>query len=157
MPFRTALSADDPERVASLVRRCSVFNGRETEVARSLVEEALARGDAAGYEFLFSDSNDGIDAYTCFGPIPGTRERYELYWIAVDPAVQKRGLGRALLAATERAAASRGASRLFAETSGLPVYAPAHALYDHAGYRLVASIPDYHAEGDPLLIFGKRL
>lgn len=157
MTFRTTLASDDPERIARLVRRCNIFNAQEIDIARSLVEEALGRGEAAGYEFLFSDGDNAVEAYTCFGPIPGTRERYELYWIAVDPAAQKRGLGMALLAATERAASRRGASRLFAETSGLPVYAPAHLLYERAGYRLAATVSDYHAEGDPLLIFEKRL
>ncbi len=157
MRFRSAVTAQDPVRVERLVLRTGVFNAKEVNVARSLVEETLSHGTIAGYEFLFADTEQSIDAYSCFGPIPGTDRRYELYWIAVDPHVQGRGLARALLAETEKVVASRGAVRLFAETSGLPSYAPAHALYKRAGFRLIATIPDYHADGDSLFVFTKML
>ncbi len=157
MLLRSAVTAQDPVRIERLVARTGVFNAKEVKIARSLVEETLSRGTAAGYEFLFADGEQSIDGYSCFGPIPGTDRRYELYWIAVDPHVQKIGLARALLAATEKAVASRGAVRLFAETSGLPSYAPAHALYKRSGFRLIATIPDYHADGDSLFVFEKML
>lgn len=157
MLFRTALTNDDPARVEQLVTRTGVFHAEEIEIARSLVDETLQRGSAAGYDFLLADGPERIDAYTCYGRIPGTDRRFELYWIAVDPLVQRSGIARALLQATEEAAAAQGATHLFAETSGLPSYRPAHAFYARSGYSLLATISDYHADGDGLLVFGKRL
>lgn len=157
MKFRTLLTLEDPHAIATLVRRAGVFSDDEIEIARSLAEETLARGQAAGYHFLIADAPRGIDAYTCFGPIPGTEQRYELYWIAVDPRVQRKGHARDLLAQTEHAARAMGARRLYAETSGRPAYRPAHGFYSRAGYRLVATIADYHADGDSLMIFEKIL
>ena len=157
MSYRSTLSPQDPARIESLVERTGVFNAEEIEIARSLAEEWLAEGEASGYAFLVADGADGIEGYTCFGAIPGTEHRYELYWIAVDPASQKRGLARALLDATEAAVAARGGVILYAETSSLPGYAPAHRFYDAAGYGRLATIPDYHADGDSLIVYGKRL
>jgi ribosomal protein S18 acetylase RimI-like enzyme len=157
MQFRSTLTNEDPARIEQLVTRAGVFHAGEIEIARDLAEETLQHGPAAGYEFLFADGPDRIDGYTCFGPIPGTDRRYELYWIAVDPSLQYSGVARALLQATEAAAAARGATHLFAESSGLPAYQPARAFYTRMGYTLHATVPDYHADGDGLLIFGKRL
>lgn len=154
--FRNTLRLRDPFLIAQLVTRAGVFNADEIAIARSLAEETLEQGAAAGYEFLFADGADGIDAYTCYGAIPGTDRRFELYWIVVDPGAQRGGLASALLRATEAAAMAEGATHLFAETSSLPCYRPAHAFYSRLGFRLEATVPDYHAEGDALMIFGKR-
>lgn len=155
MMLRREPQAADPGRVAQLVARTGVFNAEEIEIARSLVGEALAQGEASGYAFLFADGPNGLEGYSCFGPIPGTERRYELYWIAVDPACQARGLAKMLLLATENAVQEQGASRIYAETSGRSAYAPAHGLYARAGYRLCAEIPHYHALDDALLIYEK--
>lgn len=157
MEFRNIPTSEDPDRIARLVTRAGVFNAEEIAIARSLAEETLQHGPEAGYEFLFADGVDGIDAYTCFGPIPGADRRFELYWIVVAPDRQRGGLASAVLQATEAAVAAKGATHLFAETSGLPSYRPAHAFYSRAGFRLHATVPDYHADGDALMIFGKRL
>ncbi len=157
MLLRTALTSDDPARIEQLVVRAGVFHAEEIDIARSLAEETLLRGSVAGYDFLIADGPNRIDAYTCYGRIPGTNRRFELYWIAVDPHVQRSGMARMLLRATEDAARAQGATHLFAETSGLATYRPAHAFYACSGYSLLATIPDYHADGDGLLVFGKRL
>jgi ribosomal-protein-alanine N-acetyltransferase len=57
----------------------------------------------------------------------------ELLTIAVDPAVQRQGIGRACLAAFEAGAAARGARRLFLEVA--ETNAPAIALYTSAGWQ----------------------
>ncbi|HEY5046647.1 MAG TPA: GNAT family N-acetyltransferase [Rhizomicrobium sp.] len=137
--------------------RAGVFNPEEILVAQSLATEALARGADAGYFFLFADGVEGLDGYTCYGPIPGNAGRFELYWIAVEPRSKRQGLAGRLLAASEQSVRSRSGSHMFAETSSRADYAAAHALYAAQGYKLHATVPDYHAAGDDLLIFGKIL
>src|SRR5579863_6546922 len=84
--FRTKTRHADMDDVQRLVRTTGVFSKSEIAIARELVEENLGKGDeASGYFFLIADGANGIDGYTCFGPIAGTEGRYELYWIAVDP------------------------------------------------------------------------
>lgn len=156
IPLRAALRESDAAAVETLVAETGVFNREEVAVAKSLVLESLSRANGE-YHFLFADGAHGVDGYVCFGPIAGTDRRYELYWIAVSPRGSRRGLGRRLLKACEDAVREVGGTHIFAETSTLETYAPAHALYLAAGYALQANVPDYHADGDGMLIFSKRL
>lgn len=155
--FRSILLENDADAVTRLIARAGVFNADEVLVARSLVEETRAGTRGADYRFLIVDGIDGIDGYTCFGPIPGTDRRYELYWIAVDDKARRRGLGHALLAATEEAVRALGGTHLFAETSTRADYAAARGFYAANGYTRHAEVPDYHGDGDGMVIYGKRL
>ncbi len=156
--FRGSLIASDPGEIERLVTRAGVFNRDEIAVARNLADEAFALGDEeTGYHFLLADGPKELDGYTCYGPIPGTERRFELYWIAVDAAQRRRGLARSLLLATEGQVRTRGGTHLFVETSTRDDYRPAHRLYASLGYRHFGIVPDYHADGDGLAIYGKRL
>ena len=73
------------------------------------------------------------------------------------PGARRHGLGHALLDATEMAVRALGGTHLFAETSTRPDYAPARGFYAANGYTLHAEVPDFHADGDGLAIYGKRL
>lgn len=157
-PLRTKLRPADVDEIGNLVRMTGVFSSDEIATARELAEENLARGpDGSGYHFLIADGSQGIGGYTCFGPIPGTVRRFDLYWIAVHPQGQHARLGQRLLVATEAAVLAQGGVMLFAETSTRADYAPAHRFYRGSGYDLVAEVPDWYDDGDGLAIFGKRL
>src|SRR6267142_5740364 len=107
--LRTHVRGDDPTAVEGLVRQSEIFNEAEIAIARELVDENLAKGEAAsGYYFLFADGTDGIEGYSCFGPVPGAHRRFVLYWIAVHPRARRHGLGRRLQRATEDAVKSMG-------------------------------------------------
>lgn len=156
--FRAKPHTDDLDAVERLVRQTDVFNQSEVAIARELVEECLVKGaDASGYHFLFADGPGGVEGYTCFGPIAGTRARWELYWIAVDPAAHRSGLGSRLQTASEEAMRAMGAAMVIAETSTRPDYAPARQFYLAQGYKLVAEVADWHDDGDGLAIYAKRL
>lgn len=157
-PFRTRARTADIDAVERIVRATGVFSEAEIGIARELVEENLAKGeDASGYRFLFADDAQELRGYTCFGPVAGTDRRYELYWIAVSPEGRRMKLGQRLLAATEEAVRTLGGVYLFAETSTLPGYEPARKFYRAQGYALKGAISDWHADGDGLEIYGKRL
>lgn len=153
--FRQVLRPQDSLLVERLVTEAGVFNTDEIAMARALVEEASRSPDSSGYYFLLADGCDGLDGYVCFGPIPGTDRRYELYWLVTATPARRHGLARALFQATEAAIRVQGGTHLFVETSTRADYAPAHALYAALGYLRFCTVPDYH--GDGLAIFGKRL
>ena len=54
-------------------------------------------------------------------------------------------------------ARSLGAVYLVAETSTLPAYEPARSFYRSNGFNLIAEVPDWHDDGDGMMIFRKRL
>jgi len=156
--FRSQARPADLDAVEALTRATGVFSEEEVIVARELVEEALERGaDASGYHLLFADGVGRIDGYACYGPIPMTNGRYELYWIAVQPGAARSGVGRLLARAVENRVRAAGGTHIFCATSTRADYGAAHAFYRAQGYAQHADIPDYHADGDGMAIYGKKL
>jgi len=156
--FRTHVRRQDLDAIDVLARRAGVFNEEEIDFARELAEETLAKGEeTSGYYFLFADGEQGLEGYVCLGMIPGTNRRCELYWIAVDPAARRRGLGRRLQHAAEDLARELDAVYLVAETSTVPAYAAARGFYLSGGFELIAEVPDWHDDGDGMAIFRKKL
>lgn len=155
--WREQVTATDADRVRDLTAAAGVFSAEEVSIAEELVRARLQTGAESGYHFLFSERGGRVEGYTCFGPIPGTERRFDLYWIVVDPKRQRAGLGRELLRRTEAAAIAAGATHLFVDTSGRSAYAPARAFYRRAGYRKVAELPDFFHDGDAKVIHAKRL
>lgn len=158
--WRSDVRAGDPNAVGKLVAATKFFSAAEKDVAVELVDEALARGGASGYHFVFADSEGSpgeLDGYACYGPIPATAASFDLYWIAVSPSLQRSGLGRRLIRETERRAASLGAQQMFVDTSGREQYAPTRAFYERMGYEKAATLDDFYAPGDAKIIYSKKL
>jgi len=78
-----------------------------------------------------------------------------LYSIAVDRKLARRGVGRALMAASERYARARGRDRLSLEVRA--DNAAAIALYRGLGFREFGHYDDYYADGARALRFEKPL
>lgn len=76
-------------------------------------------------------------------------------WVAtvgVLPTHQRRGIGGALLQASE-SGLSVGSMRLSVRASNRP----AISLYEHYGYQQVGIWPRYYQDGEDALVFEKRL
>lgn len=86
-----------------------------------------------------------------------TEGTFDLYWIAVDPARQGTGIGRALLAAVEELVRAEGGRMMLVETAGKPAYAATRAVYAACGYREVARVPDFYEDGDDKIVYARRL
>ena len=155
--LREEIRPEDRQAVDRVVRATGFFSEEEIGIAVELVEERLARGDTSGYFFIFAEEEDRLLGYACFGPIPGSMHSFDLYWIAVDSGEQGRGIGRMLLAAAERRMASRGARRIYADTSSRPQYQPTRAFYLACGYLQEAFLADFYAPQDGKVIFVKTL
>lgn len=95
--------------------------------------------------------------YVCFGHTPCTEGTYDLYWIATDPALQGRGVGRTLERAVEEEVRARRGRMVLIETASKDSYAATRAFYDRAGYCEVARVPDFYAPGDDRVIYAKKL
>ena len=143
--------------VQALATAAGNFSPAEIAIAVELVEERLSRGAASGYEFLYLEQAGRLVGYTCYGPIPGTERRFDLYWIVVDPLQQGTGHGRRLMTATEQHIRAAGGVRLFIETSSRADYQGTRTFYRHCGYHLAARIDDFYADGDAKCIFCKAL
>jgi len=150
---RRELRPADREAVRALLDSTGFFNREELEVAMELVDDRLTHGEASHYRFLVAELDGAVVGYACWGPILGTAESADLYWIAVDRRTQGRGVGHALLADAERWMAAEGRPRVYLETAGRAQYEPTRAFYLACGYSVVAELEHFYAPGDAKVIF----
>jgi len=155
--LRTSLRPQDIASVRQIVASTGFFSDEEITIAGELVEETLVKGDASGYYFIFATADEELIGYCCFGPVPLTRESFDLYWIAVAPEHQGSGLGRRLMAAAENEIRQRGGARVYADTSSREQYLPTRTFYEAVGYHQAACLPDFYAPGDGKVIYCKTL
>ena len=154
---RRGLTAADRASIASLLAATGFFNPEELEVALELVDDRLRHGDESHYRFLVAELDGNVAGYACWGPIPGTAESVDLYWLAVDPAAQGGGVGRAVVRACEDWILEEGRRRVYIETAGRPQYVPTRAFYLACGYEIAAELPDFYAPGDGKVVYVKVL
>jgi GNAT superfamily N-acetyltransferase len=155
--FREEVTNNDPERIRRLVEVTGFFSEDEIEMAKELVVERLAKGAESGYHFLLAEHYGRLIGYTCYGPIPCTIGSYDLYWIAVHPDYHRRGVGRRLIADTERRIRTAGAARIYVDTSQRTQYASTRAFYESCGYHLESVLKDFYGPGDGKVIYGKEM
>lgn len=145
----------DVQAIGDLVAATGFFNDEEVAIAVELVEERLEFGDAPGYFFVFAEEAGRVMGYTCYGPIDGTQSSFDLFWIAIHPDQQGRGLGRFLMDETERLIRAMGGHRVYAETSGRTQYEPTREFYLRLGFAREAELQDFYAPGDAKVFFVK--
>lgn len=149
-------TAADRDRVRAIVEATDVFRADEVEIALEVFDGAVARpgGDYTG---LGAWADGQLVGWAAYGETPGTVGTWDLYWIAVDPASQTKGVGRQLMAECETAIAGRQGRLIVVETSSRASYAPTRGFYERLGYVAQARIPDYYAPGDGLTVYVKHL
>ncbi|MDA1097849.1 MAG: GNAT family N-acetyltransferase [Proteobacteria bacterium] len=155
--WRDSVSADDVNRIRSLVGATGYFSADEIAIAAELVEERMAKGRRSGYEFLLAELDGRLVGYTCFGKIDGTEGSFDLYWIAVDPELQGNGLGRLIMDRTEAAMRLMGAISVYADTSSSERYSSTRMFYVSMGFHEQALLEDFYSKGDGKVIFEKVL
>jgi GNAT superfamily N-acetyltransferase len=150
------LKPEDRLPIRRIVEATGVFTAAEADVAIELVDDALAKGMESGYViFTAVDEHDSATGYYCIGNRAMTDGTFDLYWIAVDPAVHNHGVGRALLLHAEEIIRKSGGRLVIAETSGLPKYENTRKFYLHNSYKELARIRDFYRVGDDLVVYGK--
>jgi ribosomal protein S18 acetylase RimI-like enzyme len=137
-----------------------MFEPHEIRVAEELLEEHLA--GSSDYLIHVADEEAEADrdstrllGFVCHGHNPVTDAVHDIYWIAVDPRAQRRGMGRALLCHAENCVREMAGRAITIETSSRPEYRAAQGLYEACGYSRVAEIPDFYKPGDAMRTYMK--
>ena len=144
-------------RFEALTAATGVFQPAEAAIAVEVLDEALAGDDDYRFVGAYEGGADTLVGFACWGPTPATVGTWDLYWIAVDPAWQGKGVGSDLLHEVERRLAADCARLLVVETSSRAEYAPTRGFYERRGFRRAAVLPEYYAPGDDLVIYLKDL
>ena len=153
-----ALCAQDRAAIERIVRATGAFRDDEVAVALELIDEGLGIQVEDPYEFLVAvDEDERVLGYACYGHKPHTAADWDLYWIAVDPALHGRGVGKRLLAASEEAARAAGGARMLAHTEAKASYAATRAFYEGSGYGVIARDADHYGPGEDMLVYARGL
>lgn len=154
-PLIRGLNPSDRGRIEAITRATGVF--REDEVAVALeVFDSSCRPDQTDYTVLGAEVGARLAGWICWGSTPCTEGTWDLYWMAVDPAVQGSGVGTSLIDAME-ARLPASARLVMIDTSGRVDYANTRAFYQARGYTIAAIVPDFYAPGDDQVILFKQL
>lgn len=87
----------------------------------------------------------------------GPPENVWLAWFAVDPALQGKGVGSALLDLMLRHARALGYRRFLIETYSTPAFAKARAFYQSRGFEQAGGIRDYLPDGGDMMVYARDL
>lgn len=151
------LRREDREPLRALVAATGKFTGEEVAIALELIDTVLNVEGQTDYIIRVSEDQGTVAGYYCVGPTPATEGTFDLYWIAVDPARQGRGIGRELDDHACALVRDMGGRLLIAETSSRAEYLPTREFYVRRGYRELARIGGYYRPGDDLVVYGKYL
>jgi D-alanine-D-alanine ligase len=169
---------EDRQVVLSFLAETGFFRPDEIDIARELIDSAIAEGPKGHYQSYVAcvsqEQDSGLDktgsanpqsairnpqslpvGWVCWGPTPCTLGTYDIYWIGVAPAWQGRGIGRALTNFAEQAIADRGGRRFVVETSSREAYIPTRRFYEALGYWEAGRLPDFYGPGDDKVLFLK--
>jgi ribosomal protein S18 acetylase RimI-like enzyme len=155
MTIRPAAAHDRPP-LFSLVAGIANFNAEEIELAQEVIGDGLASAKS-GYHILVAidSSDDHLTGFICYGPIPISDKRWDLYWIGVEPGRARSGVGSLLLADME--ARLGPGQRVYVDTSSTPGYTSARSFYERHGYQVAAVFPDFYRQGDDKIVYVKDL
>jgi len=112
------------------------------------------------YWLVVEDTDSQVIAAAYFAPEPFSDRMWNLYFIAVAPEHQGRGLGASLMQAAEEQLRSSGedvARVLIVETSSTDQYAQTRTFYQKLGYDEEARIRQFYGPSDDKVVFWKSL
>lgn len=155
--FRQQIQPSDVEAIADIVESSGFFSGEEIDIAIELAEDRLEKQNVSSYRFLFIEDGKKVLGYTCYGLIPATSYSYDIYWIVVSKDLRGHGLGKLLMAETEKLIYQDGGRQIYAETSSRDQYKPTHKFYENCGYVKEAFLKNFYSEGDGKFIYAKVL
>jgi len=150
--IRPTESQDQPA-LLQMARTEPLFTAIEADTVAELLHDYLELADHNGYLFLSAVDGRRLLGFACYGPTPLTEGTYTVYWLCVAGAGRGQGIGRELMQQVEFAARAAGGRLIVLDTSGRPAYAPTRTFYERIGYARAATVPDYYAPGDDLVIY----
>ncbi|GAB4339201.1 MAG: hypothetical protein Kow0037_23950 [Calditrichia bacterium] len=152
------MRVEDRQSVYEILQHTEMFTPAEISVAMELIDIYLFNHEQKDYLIFVAElENRNVAGYVCFGPTPATEGTFDLYWIAVDPRMQGKGIGKTLLNFVENKIKLMAGRLIIIETSSQQKYALTQKFYLDAGYRIEAKIKDFYRPDDDRLIFTKRL
>lgn len=147
-----ALSRADLPAVSTILDDTGLF---PSEMLPDMAEPFL--DGSAAHLWLVICEGEAVLGFAYVEPERMTANTHNMLAIAVLPARQNGGVGKALVGAVERHLAEKGGRVLLVETSSLTDYQATRAFYDGLKFTREARIRDFYSEGEDKIVFWKKL
>lgn len=148
---------DSPHLVAAS-ESTQVFSAADIQALREVLDDYHATNYAEEGHRAISFEQDGRPiGFAYYAPASMTDRTWYLWWIVVSKQIQAKGLGGQLLAAVEEDIRAQNGRLLLLETSSLPEYELTRKFYLKNKFTVAAVLKDYYADGNDMVVFGKRL
>ena len=152
------IQSSDKTSVHQILINTKVFTQEEIDVALELMDDYLKNPSSCYKTFVITEKGSpAIAGYVCFGKSPMSYATYDLYWIAINPQVQKKGIGKSLMKFVENEIVKEHGNQILLETASKSSYDPTRKFYEALGYQKIAIIDDYYAPGDSKIIYAKKI
>jgi ribosomal protein S18 acetylase RimI-like enzyme len=153
--IRPTVPGDTPH-LLRIAHETGVFKPLEIVALEEVLDDYHVTNQVQGHCSVTIDQEGRPIGFAYYAPAAMTDRTWYLYWIAVAKSTQARGIGSKLLRWAEVEIANLRGRLLLIETSGLPHYEPTRRFYAKHGYHVACRIADYYADGDDMVVFGKR-
>lgn len=148
--------ARDKKHLAIILSETEAFTKDEVDCALELLDIYLTNPHQKDYNFFCAvDTDDTPLGYVCYGKAPFTDAAYYLYWIAVHPRAQGKGIGQLLMQRLERILADNNARMLLIETASKASYEQTRAFYTRNNFSEWSRIKDFYRLHDDRITYGK--
>jgi ribosomal protein S18 acetylase RimI-like enzyme len=145
---------EDREHLVRVIKQQKNFLPCEIDVASEVIDATF--NPVEDYQALAAfDPQQHLLGFISFGPIPLTVNRFDIYWIAVDPDNGRHGIGTVLVREMEKRLQQTGSGHIYIETSSTEGYLPARLFYEKNDYQLVSHLKDFYRDGDDRMIYRK--
>lgn len=156
--FRFKLEPEEDKIIKEITESVHLFYGFEVDVAQELAMLNIEKGpEQNGYNFILCELNSKVIGYSCYGSIPCTKDRFDLFWIVVSQEFRGKNIGKQLIFETEKKVTEQGGKRIYIETSSREPYYGARQFYERCNYKIDAIQKDYYDDGDDKVIYVKAL
>jgi len=142
------------DQVVQIVHKQSNFLPCEMTIAEEVIDGSFKPAD--DYRTLVAlDDHDRVLGFISYGAVPLTDNRFDLYWIAVDPDVGRLGVGTILLHEMENILRREGSGHIYIDTSSTNGYLAARRFYEKNDFHVVAQLENFYRQGDDKIIYRK--
>jgi ribosomal protein S18 acetylase RimI-like enzyme len=150
-------SAKDRAAVVSLLEDTKFFRPVELKIAEEVFDDAIAKGPQGDYQSYVALDRETAVGWVCYGATPCTIGTFDIYWIAVSPKSQGKGIGALLMDFATDLIKKQNGRIIVVETSGNERYISTRHFYEKLGYTKAAQIAHFYADGDDKVIYIKKL
>ncbi len=152
-------TSDHREALFKIISETDNIDQEEKDCAVELLDTSLNKDslESEDYITLTALNENRVVGFVCYGGASLSKGSFDLYWILVDAASRREGIGSMLLNFTESNIKADGGRILIAETSGRDEYSQTQGFYKKNGYIEEARIKNFFTVGDDKLFFVKVL